>query len=80
MGALVKRVVALERGLIGPMLLAALDVPLLALALVLALVLALDPPYCFSSLRIRRARLGRGVRCASVDESPRRKCGCDQPE
>ena len=82
-GALASLVVAVDLGLIGPMLGLALEPPLLALALALALpalVALVDPPYCFSSLRMRRARDGRGVRCASVEASPRRNCGCDQPE
>lgn len=36
--------------------------------------------YCFSSLRMRRARLGRGVRRGSKSGRPRLKFGCVQPE
>lgn len=53
---------------------AALDELLLLLLLSDALL-----PYCFSSLRIRRARLGRGVSSESVEGSPRRKWGWLQP-
>lgn len=36
--------------------------------------------YCFSSLRMRRARLGRGVMRCKRSARPRRKLGWVQPE